>query len=97
MFLGLFAFDTLEEPGSLGEKLGALALHLFPTWLCLFGVAIAWRREWIGGVTFAALALAYAVWAHAHPDWILVVGGPLLLVAVLHLLAWNRRRANAAH
>ena len=96
LFLALFAFDALEGEASLGGKLTALTLHLVPTWLCLGGVLVAWRRAWLGGVVFAALALAYAWWARAHPDWILVISGPLTLVAVLYALAWRRRVTGGA-
>ncbi len=91
LFLALFALDALEGEASLGGKFVALAIHLVPTWLCLGGMLVAWRRSWLGGAIFAALALAYAWVARAHPDWILVISGPLLLVAALYALIWRRR------
>lgn len=96
LFLSLFAFDVLEGDASPGAKIVALALHLVPTWLCLGGVAVAWRREWLGGPIFGALAVAYACWAIDHPTWILLISGPLAAIAVLFVLAWRRRRAQRA-
>jgi hypothetical protein len=91
LFLALFAFDVWEGDAGLGSKLLAFTIHLLPTWLCLAGVLVAWRREWLGAVVFTALALAYAWWAREHPTWILVISGPLALVAALYALAWRRR------
>lgn len=91
LFLALFAFDAWEGDANVGSRLLALVLHLVPTWLCLGGVLVAWRRAWLGGVIFAALALVYAWWAREHPDWILVVSGPLVVVAGLYTVAWRRR------
>ncbi|MFY9343850.1 MAG: hypothetical protein WAT39_15275 [Planctomycetota bacterium] len=95
LFLGLFAFDAFEGDAGIGRKVVDFAIHLTPTWLCLAGVVLAWRREWLGGPYFAALAVAYAVWAWGHPSWILLISGPLVLIAALHLLAWRQRRAIA--
>lgn len=93
LFLAVFALDALRGEVSLAEKLAALAKHLAPTWLCITAVLVSWRREWIGTLLFTTFALAYAWWARAHLDWILIIGGPLLSVAASYLLAWRERRS----
>ena len=39
----------------------------------------------VGAVFYAALALE-------HPDWILIITGPLVLEAVLYYLSWRQSR-----
>ena len=80
IFLSLFALDVFREGYGLGKTVLALLIHLIPALMVLAGLAIAWRREWIGAAGFAGLAMWYAVanWRR-HPDWVMVIGGPLVV------------------
>ena len=86
-FLSLFAFDAFEGVEGVAARAFALALHLVPSVLCLLLVAFAWKRPWIGALGFAALAAAYAGSAWSHPSWVLVISGPLALVALAYFVA----------
>lgn len=94
LFLALFALDAFEGTEGVLHKLAHFAMHLWPTGLLVVVIALAWRRPWVGVVAFVLLAAAYAVWAWDHPDWVLVISGPLMLVAALYALA-ARRSAGA--
>ena len=89
-FLGLFALDAFDG-GPLAQTLPAFLIHLVPSFLVLAVVAAAWKFEWIGAVAFVALAVLYAVMVRGRMDWIAVISGPLLIVAVLFLVSWMRR------
>ena len=89
LFLALFAMDALNEEGDLATRLGGLFMHLTPTWLCLITLLVAWKREWIGAIAFGLFALGYVWYASDHADWILVISGPLLLVAAAYTAAWR--------
>ena len=95
-FISIFALDVFEETRGFGQTLLALAMHLIPTALVVLVLVLAWRWEWIGAVAFFALGVLYAVWARAHPQWILVIGGPMFLVGALFLAAWFARKAAPA-
>ena len=88
-FLGLFALDAFEGRSFLAA-LPAFLVHLVPSFLVLAVVAAAWKFEWIGAVAFLGLAVLYAVMVRGRIDWIAVISGPLLLVAVLFLVSWKR-------
>ena len=88
-FLGLFALDAFEGQ-SLLLGLAAFAIHLIPSLLVLAAVAAAWKFEWVGGVAFLGLALAYAIMVRWRLDWIAVISGPLAIVGLLFLIAWHR-------
>jgi len=99
LFLSVFAFDVFEGKKAFLEILAALVLHLIPTFLVVVLLVLAWRRELIGVVAFAGLAIAYVGFFWGRFPWVAyaAISGPLLLVSVLFLLSWRQRvRARAA-
>lgn len=92
LFLGVFSLDAFDDGAPLAEALPDFLMHLIPTAILLGVVALSWRREWIGAVAFAGLAVAYAIPAYAHPSWIVAISGPLLVVAALYAWNWMHRR-----
>lgn len=91
LFLGLFALDAFGEGRTVGQAILDFLIHLIPSAALLAVVAAAWRREWIGGVLFVALALGYAYWAREHLTWIAAIAAPLLIVGSLYFVSWSRR------
>ena len=91
LFLGLFAADTFTGPGDGFERLRDALLHLLPAMACLLVVVVAWRKAWIGAVSFIILAGICALWASDRPDWVFAISGPLALVALLYAWAWWSR------
>jgi hypothetical protein len=91
VFIGLFALDTFSEGKPFTEALSAFLIHLIPALVLLAIVGVSWRWEWFGGVTFIGLAIWYAVIAKRHPDWVLVISGPLFVVGTLFLLSWRHK------
>jgi hypothetical protein len=87
LFVAMFALDALD----LG--LFPLFVHLAPAALLLAVVVASWRWRWIGGVTFIALGLLYAVTMRARPDWVLWISGPLFAVGGLYFMSWRMQRA----
>jgi hypothetical protein len=93
LFLSVFALDVFDEGYEFWGTVVALFMHLIPTWIVLVVLAVSWRWEWVGAVLFVALGLLYAYFAlgRGHPDWIVVISGPLFVVGVLFLLSWLYR------
>ena len=89
IFLSLFALDAFNESRSFSEALFAFAIHIAPAVLLLVVVAASWRWEWLGGVVFIGLAVAYVTIAGSRLDWILVISGPFLIVGTLFLASWR--------
>jgi hypothetical protein len=54
-------------------------------------LALAWKWEWIGAVPFCAAATYYSYIAFRHSSWILVIFGPLFVVAGLFWANWPTR------
>ncbi len=90
LFLALFALDPFDAGGSLRNKVLHMLLHLWPSGLLVLSIVLAWRRPMVGILAFLVLACGYAVWAWEHPQWVLVISGPLVVVALLY--AWSALR-----
>ena len=90
-FLALFALDVFQEQAGPVALAVALVVHLRPSIVLVVVLVAAWRHEWLGALAFLLAAAAYASRVSGHPDWILIISGPLALVGALYLLAWRRR------
>ncbi len=100
VFFGMFALDAFGEGKRLIEALGDVAIHLVPAIMLLVIVAVSWRWEWVGGIGFVGLAVAYVAMVPGRLEWILVVSGPLLVVGALFLWSWwfhEELHASGAH
>jgi hypothetical protein len=93
-FLSMFALDVFNEARGFWPTLGALFMHLIPTWILLILLALSWRWEWVGAVAFPALGIFYLVnfWGRFHWSAYALISGPLILLGVLFLLSWRQRR-----
>ncbi len=96
-FVSMFALDVFGQGRSWTEVLGALLVHLIPSYVLILILVLAWRRPLAGAVGYLALALAYSVFAvrRGHWDWSLILAGPLLVVAALFLVSWRAARTGA--
>ncbi|MEQ1584843.1 MAG: hypothetical protein ABL895_03125 [Cyclobacteriaceae bacterium] len=90
-FISLFALDSFVEGGGFQKTMSAFMIHLIPTAIVVTILILSWKREWIGGVIFLLLGVAYAIVAISHPQWILAISGPLLAISTLFLIGWFRR------
>jgi len=92
-FISLFALDVFDEGKGVWETTQALLIHLIPTWLVLIGLAIAWRREWLGAIEFTVLGIAYLLmaWGKFHWSVYAVISGSLFVLGALFLVNWIYR------
>ena len=90
-FMGLFATDVFTEEGSFIRVLGSFAIHLIPAIIIVVILVLSWKREWIGGLAFLILAIAYALYARQYLLWILIISLPLLIIGLLFLFAWFQK------
>ncbi len=90
VFISLFALDVFEEGQGFWKTLGALFMHLIPTFLLILLLIVSWKREWIGAVALALLAILYIIiaWGKFPISVYLFISGPLLIISVLFLFNW---------
>jgi hypothetical protein len=95
VFVSLFALDVFAEGYSFWETIGALLMHLIPTFVILVVLGVAWRWEWIGGFLFVVLGVLYITlfWEPSNLPAYLLISGPLFLAGILFLLDGYYRSA----
>ena len=90
LFLAVFALDAFDGRPLL-DVIPGFAIHLAPSFLVLAVVAVAWRFPMVGAAACLALAVTYGVMVHWRFAWTLLIGGPLIVVAVLLALSARYR------
>jgi hypothetical protein len=81
-FLGLFALDAFDA-GPSTAALSTFGVHLLPALVVALVAGVGWKYPWLGAIGFGLLAAAYSMTDPYRFDWILVISGPLAVVAVL--------------
>ena len=103
LFLAMFSLDVFE-PGSSAQEIAiGLLAHNVPVLLLAAVVAVSWKREIVGGITFILAGIFYIVMLVAGAmkngfewhmiSWFLTISGPAFLVGALFLLGWCREKA----
>ncbi len=94
LFIGLFAMDVFTEHESLGKTILALGMHLVPVLVLLLVAFLSWRREWIGGVAYTLLGVAYIVAGKGKMDWTAytLIAGPLFILGLLFSFIWVAKK-----
>jgi hypothetical protein len=90
-FMALFASDVFAEEGDFIRALGSFAMHLIPACIIVVILVLSWKRDWIGGLAFLILAIAYTLYARQYLLWILMISLPLLIIGMLFLFAWFQK------
>ena len=95
MFISVFALDVFSEHEGFLVTAIALLMHLVPTFIVIALLLLAWRWEWIGAVSFAALGLIYLVqfWGRFPWQTYATIAGPLFVLAVLFSVNWRYHAA----
>lgn len=87
-FLAIFALDIFDmELGFWGTLLG-LFMHLIPNFILIAVIIVAWRRDRLGAILFAALALLSLIFIRSIFG--VCLAGYLLVVSALHYAQYRR-------
>ena len=92
LFLSLFALDAFSDPRGVLATIIALLMGLIPALITLTAVLIGWKHQGVAAIIFLVGAIFYAINALEHPDWVLIITGPLVLEAILFYLSWRQTR-----
>src|SRR5271165_6509334 len=90
MFISIFALDVFDEHLPFWSLVLALFMHLVPTFIMLVVLALAWKREWVGGLGFVALGMLYLYMFGGRFPWFTyaLIAGPAFLIGTLFVLNW---------
>ena len=59
LFISLFAADAFAPGLTIWQQLGAFLIHLIPSFILLAFLIVAWKWEFIGGIIFMVIGLAF--------------------------------------
>lgn len=103
LFLMLFSLDIFDMNLGFWETLLGLFIHNVPSFILLIILIISWKHEIVGGVAFILAGLFYiirlliTIIMHQPHEWhqllwTLPIAAPALLVGVLFLVGWKRKK-----
>ena len=81
-FVALFATNALDGR-PIAQGVAAFLMNLIPAGLVGLALAAGWRFPWAGAAMALGLAAVYAAMVPNRLDWMLVIAGPLVLLAAL--------------
>jgi len=85
-FLGLFALDVFDGESTLLQQIGGFLIHLMPNFLLLGVLAIAWKKERMGGILFLLISLLSWFYVN-NVFWVkMLLFGPIGLIGILLLV-----------
>lgn len=102
LFLALFSLDVFGQGYGFWETALAFFMHNIPALILLIILIISWKREVIAGVAFILAGLVYIGLILSNVfngsfewymiSWVLTIAGPPILVGVLFLINWFKRK-----
>jgi membrane-bound ClpP family serine protease len=89
VFISIFAFDIFSEGYTLGETIGALFIHLLPTFALIAVLVIACKKKVIGGILFFLLGILFTLFFNTYRQAIAFtsISLPLFVIGGLFLLS----------
>ncbi len=93
LFISIFALDVFNKGQGVWQTIFALTMHLIPTLIVVLILILAWRREWVGAILFAVLAIAYLLffWGRFPVSTYIIMTAPLWIVSILFAVNWKYR------
>jgi lysylphosphatidylglycerol synthetase-like protein (DUF2156 family) len=101
-FLTLFSLDVFESTNGFWQILLGLLIHNIPSFILIIVLAISWKREIVGGITFILAGLLYLVFIFAtaiengfeyyYLVWALQISGISFLIGILFFICWKRKQ-----
>ena len=103
LFISLFAADAFAPGLTIWQQLGAFFIHLIPSFILLAFLILAWKWEFIGGVIFMVIGLAFSPFIFIlnynrnHSIWlslviILTITIPFVVVGILFLISHRLKK-----
>ncbi|OGK18428.1 hypothetical protein A2866_05595 [Candidatus Roizmanbacteria bacterium RIFCSPHIGHO2_01_FULL_39_8] len=89
----MFSLDVFSEGGNFWEMLGGFLIHTIPSILMTGVLVLAWRRDWLGFMTFLGAAIFFLRFLLRNPieelGVLLLISGPMTVIALLFWANWK--------
>ena len=105
LFISLFALDSFSPDLTIWQQIGALLIHLIPSFVLLILLIVAWKWEFIGGIIFTLIGLGFSPFIFMHnykmnqSVWmslttILIITTPFVIVGILFTVSHSMKKKN---
>jgi len=105
LFISLFAADSFRSGLTIWQQLGGFLMHLIPSFILLALLIIAWKWEFIGGIIFIVIGLAFSPYIFIHNynmnhsvglslGIIMLITFPFVVVGILFIISHNKKKNN---
>jgi len=105
LFVSGFAFDSFDSSRTIWEQIGGFLIHLTPTYVLVYFLIFAWKRELIGGIIFMMIGIGlmpfiYMMNYHMnHSVWIslsviLLINFPFVVTGALFMISHYLKKKN---
>jgi len=99
LLLAFFSIDVFSLEQSLGSIVVGLIMHNIPVFALIVVLVISWRYEIIGGICFILFGVSFLLNLIIHERKIylshLIIIVPPILIGILFLLSWVKKRYSA--
>lgn len=106
LFVSMFALDSFSPELTIWQQIGGFLIHLIPSYILLALLLVAWKWEYIGGIIYTIVGLAFCVavfllnYNRTHQNLsqslfdALMVAFPFVIVGILFIVSHNKRKKN---
>lgn len=101
-FLALMSLDVFGLGLGVWQTMGALLIHNIPVFILIIFLAISWKYEIVGAVTFILAGLLYilmilkniftAGFEWYYLSWAIQISGMAFFIGILFLIGWFRKK-----
>ena len=102
LFLAMFSLDVASPGMSLLDIMIGLFIHNIPVIILSILLAISWKYEIVGGITFIFAGILYIIFILIasfrnsfewyYLSWSIIISGFAFLIGILFLIGWNRKK-----
>jgi hypothetical protein len=103
LFMSMFASDSFSPGNTVWQNIGALLMHLVPSFTLVVVLIIAWKWELVGGIILTVIGIAWSIFVYilnyrrtgsvgASLLIILMLGIPFVLAGILFIISHYKRK-----
>lgn len=103
LFISMFALDAFSSEESFIVQLGDFIMHLIPSFVLLFLLIVAWKKEFLGGIIFMILGLGMSPFVFKmnynmnESFWmslgiIMTITIPFFIIGILFLVSYYKNK-----
>ncbi len=102
-FVSIFSLDAFGHGNLILEQIADFLLHLIPSFVLLFILLLAWKKELVGGVIFLIIGVVFSPIIYNHNyamnnsvsmslGIIAIITFPFILIGILFMISYYLKK-----